>query len=105
MSNPLKDGCLGDYVALQRGNTNKGTLLGKPGPAPYTGSDVQSAETVEKMRIAGRLARNARHPNQIRAPAVETRWPPRLPLVRRRELYEANLSRIRAALCKTQRMR
>ncbi|PYC77857.1 type I methionyl aminopeptidase [Streptomyces tateyamensis] len=33
--------------------------VGKPGPAPYTGSDVQDAETIEKMRIAGRIAAQA----------------------------------------------
>ncbi len=33
--------------------------VGKPGPTPYTGSDVQSAETIEKMRIAGRIAAQA----------------------------------------------
>jgi methionyl aminopeptidase len=33
--------------------------VGKPMPTPYTGSDVQSAETVEKMRIAGRIAAQA----------------------------------------------
>ena len=33
--------------------------VGRPGPKPYTGPDVQSAETIEKMRIAGRLAAQA----------------------------------------------
>jgi methionyl aminopeptidase len=33
--------------------------VGKPQPTPYTGSDVQSAETIEKMRIAGRIAAQA----------------------------------------------
>ncbi|WP_433889024.1 type I methionyl aminopeptidase [Streptomyces sp. CA-111067] len=33
--------------------------VGKPGPAPYTGSEVQDAETVEKMRIASRIAARA----------------------------------------------
>jgi len=33
--------------------------VGKPAPAPFTGSDVQSAETIEKMRIAGRIAAQA----------------------------------------------
>jgi methionyl aminopeptidase len=33
--------------------------VGKPLPTPYAGSDVQSAETVEKMRIAGRIAAQA----------------------------------------------
>jgi methionyl aminopeptidase len=33
--------------------------VGKPSPTPYAGSDVQSAETIEKMRIAGRIAAQA----------------------------------------------
>jgi methionyl aminopeptidase len=33
--------------------------VGKPGPAPYTGSEVQDAETIEKMRIASRIAARA----------------------------------------------
>ena len=33
--------------------------VGKPGPKPYTGPDVQSAETIERMRIAGRIAAQA----------------------------------------------
>jgi methionyl aminopeptidase len=33
--------------------------VGKPSPAPYSGPDVQSAETLEKMRIAGRIAAQA----------------------------------------------
>jgi methionyl aminopeptidase len=32
----------------------------KPSPAPFTGSEVKDAETIEKMRIAGRLAAQAR---------------------------------------------
>lgn len=31
----------------------------RPAPAPFEGSDVQSAETIEAMRIAGRIAANA----------------------------------------------
>jgi methionyl aminopeptidase len=31
----------------------------KPSPAPYTGSEVKDAETIEKMRVAGRLAAQA----------------------------------------------
>ncbi|NHA67741.1 type I methionyl aminopeptidase [Phycicoccus flavus] len=31
----------------------------KPGPARFTGSEVKDAETVEKMRVAGRIAANA----------------------------------------------
>lgn len=33
--------------------------VGRPGPAPYTGSHVQSPETIERMRVAGRLAAQA----------------------------------------------
>ncbi|GAA2129467.1 type I methionyl aminopeptidase [Streptomyces synnematoformans] len=33
--------------------------VGKKGPAPYTGSEVQDAETVERMRVAGRIAARA----------------------------------------------
>lgn len=35
--------------------------VGKPGPKPYTGSDIQSAEVIEKMRVAGRIASQAMH--------------------------------------------
>jgi methionyl aminopeptidase len=34
--------------------------VGKPAPEPYTGPDVQTEETVERMRIAGRIAADAR---------------------------------------------
>ncbi len=33
--------------------------VGKPGPSPYTGTDIQSEETIELMRIASRIAANA----------------------------------------------
>lgn len=33
--------------------------MGKPAPTPYTGPEVQSAETIEAMRIAGRIAAQA----------------------------------------------
>ena len=33
--------------------------VGRPAPAPHLGSDVQSAQTIEKMRVAGRLAAQA----------------------------------------------
>ncbi|MEV6110854.1 type I methionyl aminopeptidase [Streptomyces sp. NPDC051940] len=33
--------------------------VGKAGPAPYTGAEVQDAETVERMRIAGGIAARA----------------------------------------------
>lgn len=35
--------------------------VGKQSPARHSGSEVQSAETIEKMRIAGRLAAQALH--------------------------------------------
>ena len=35
--------------------------VGSPAPDPYTGNDVQSSETIERMRIAGRLAAQAMH--------------------------------------------
>jgi methionyl aminopeptidase len=35
--------------------------VGRPAPDRYTGDDVQSPETVEKMRIAGRIAAQAMH--------------------------------------------
>ena len=33
--------------------------VGKPGPTPYTGSEVQDEETVERMRVASRIAARA----------------------------------------------
>jgi methionyl aminopeptidase len=32
----------------------------RPGPAPFTGSEVKDADTIERMRVAGRLAAQAR---------------------------------------------
>ena len=32
----------------------------KPAPAPFTGSEVKDADTIERMRVAGRLAAEAR---------------------------------------------
>ena len=32
----------------------------KPGPAPFTGSEVKDADTIARMRVAGRLAAQAR---------------------------------------------
>jgi methionyl aminopeptidase len=47
--------------------------VGKPGPAPFSGSDVQASETIEKMRIAGKLAAQAmREASSIIAPGVTT---------------------------------
>lgn len=33
--------------------------VGRPGPAPYTGPEVKDADTIERMRAAGRLAAQA----------------------------------------------
>ena len=33
--------------------------VGKPAPTPYTGPEVQDAETIEKMRVASRIAAQA----------------------------------------------
>jgi methionyl aminopeptidase len=35
--------------------------VGRTAPDPYTGDDVQSPETIERMRIAGRIAAQAMH--------------------------------------------
>ncbi|MFT3862022.1 type I methionyl aminopeptidase [Micropruina sp.] len=35
--------------------------VGRPAPEPYRGSHVQSAEVIEKMRLAGRIAAQAMH--------------------------------------------
>ena len=47
--------------------------VGKAAPSPYRGSHVQSAETIEKMRIAGRIAAQAlRAAGTAVAPGVTT---------------------------------
>lgn len=47
--------------------------VGQPGPEPYHGSDVQTPETVEKMRVAGKIAARAMHTAaQVIAPGVTT---------------------------------
>ena len=47
--------------------------VGKPAPKRYTGSDVQSQEVIEKMRIAGTIAANAMHEaGKAIAPGVTT---------------------------------
>ena len=33
--------------------------VGRPAPRPYAGSEVKDPETIERMRIAGRLAAQA----------------------------------------------
>ncbi|MEP6666518.1 MAG: type I methionyl aminopeptidase [Nocardioidaceae bacterium] len=45
----------------------------KPAPAPHPGSDVQTAETIEKMRVAGQIAAQAmREAASVIAPGVTT---------------------------------
>ena len=47
--------------------------VGRPAPRPYEGPDVQSAETVERMRVAGRVAAGAiRAAGAAVAPGVTT---------------------------------
>ena len=47
--------------------------VGQEGPTPYRGSHVQSAETIEKMRIASRIAAQAmRAASEAIAPGVTT---------------------------------
>ena len=47
--------------------------VGRPRPERYTGPDVQSPETIEKMRAAGRVAARAMHAGAaIIAPGVTT---------------------------------
>jgi len=47
--------------------------VGKPAPAPYTGPEVQSAEIIEKMRIASRIAARAmEEAAKLIAPGVTT---------------------------------
>ena len=40
-------------------NIPRPEYVGKPGPSPFGGTDVQTEETIERMRIAGRIAANA----------------------------------------------
>jgi methionyl aminopeptidase len=42
------------------GHIPRPEYVDKPAPAKFTGSEVKDAETIEKMRIAGRLAAQAR---------------------------------------------
>lgn len=47
--------------------------VGHPGPDPYHGSDIQTPETIEKMRVAGKIAAQAMHAAaQVIAPGVTT---------------------------------
>ena len=51
----LTPGTRGDVLAVPA-SVSRPEYVGKPAPTPYTGSDVQSAETIEAMRRAGSLA-------------------------------------------------
>jgi methionyl aminopeptidase len=42
-------------------NIPRPEYVGKKAPAPYKGSDVQTAEVIEKMRIAGTIAADSMH--------------------------------------------
>jgi methionyl aminopeptidase len=42
-------------------NIPRPRYVGRPAPDRYTGDDVQSPETIERMRIAGRIAAQAMH--------------------------------------------
>lgn len=55
------------------GHIQRPEYVGKKAPQPYRGSDVQSPETIEKMRIAGRIAAQAmRTASEAIAPGVTT---------------------------------
>lgn len=41
------------------GNIRRPEYVGKPAPTPYAGPEIQDADTVERMRIAGRIAAQA----------------------------------------------
>ncbi|MDT0470291.1 M24 family metallopeptidase, partial [Streptomyces gibsoniae] len=41
------------------GNIRRPEYVGKPAPKPYTGPEIQDADTIERMRIAGRIAAQA----------------------------------------------
>ncbi len=42
------------------GTITRPEYVDKPAPAPFLGSEIKDAETIEKMRVAGRLAAQAR---------------------------------------------
>src|SRR3712207_4605767 len=55
------------------GNIRRPEYVGKPAPTPYTGPEVQTPETVEAMRTAGRIAARAMaEAAKIIAPGVTT---------------------------------
>jgi methionyl aminopeptidase len=72
LKTPVKPYAISPWRTVPR-NIARPEYVGKPGPAPYTGSHVQSAETIEKMRVAGRIAAQAmRAASEVIAPGVTT---------------------------------
>jgi len=55
---PLIPGTVGPWRQVPP-HIRRPEYVGKPRPRPYTGSHVQAPETIEKMRVAGRLAAQA----------------------------------------------
>jgi methionyl aminopeptidase len=55
---PLRPGTLSPWREVPA-SIPRPEYVGKPGPKKYRGSDVQTPEIIEKMRIAGRLAAQA----------------------------------------------
>jgi methionyl aminopeptidase len=55
---PLRPGTLSPWREVPA-NIARPEYVGRPAPRKYRGSDVQTSETIEKMRIAGRLAAQA----------------------------------------------
>ncbi len=54
-------------------NIPRPEYVGKAAPRPYSGSNVQTAETIEKMRVAGRIAADAmQEAAKAIAPGVST---------------------------------
>lgn len=54
-------------------NIPRPEYVDKPAPQPYVGSDVQDSETIERMRVAGRIAANAlREAGRAVAPGITT---------------------------------
>ncbi len=41
-------------------NIQRPEYVDKPAPAPFTGSEVKDSDTIERMRIAGKIAAEAR---------------------------------------------
>ncbi|GAA3522983.1 type I methionyl aminopeptidase [Streptomyces osmaniensis] len=55
------------------GNIRRPEYVGKPAPTPYKGPEVQTPETVEAMRVAGRIAARAMaEAAKLIAPGVTT---------------------------------